>query len=112
MKIAIPCANKELCLHFGHCQEFFVADIDEAAKEIKSSECLVPPPHEPGLLPKWLAENSVTLVIAGGMGARAQGIFSQNNIKVVTGAQGGKPEDIIDSYLSGTLQTGANACDH
>ncbi|MCK7542001.1 MAG: hypothetical protein MZV63_69485 [Marinilabiliales bacterium] len=37
-----------------------------------------PRPHEPGLLPGWLAEKGVTDVIAGGMGQRAIGLFNSH----------------------------------
>lgn len=51
-------------------------------------------------------------VIAGGMGARAVGLFDERGIKVITGARPGIPEDIVMDYLENRLVTGANACDH
>jgi predicted Fe-Mo cluster-binding NifX family protein len=114
MKIALPIAGEQLCMHFGHCEKFYFFDIKPDNKEILKKDTLTAPPHEPGLLPKLLAEKGVNLVIAGGMGARAQQLFNQNGIKVVTGANpaNGSPEEIIKSYLAGSLQTGANICDH
>ena len=112
MKIAIPVAQEKLCMHFGHCEKFSVFDIDVDNKKINSREDLDAPPHQPGLLPVWLAERGVTNVIAGGMGQRAQAIFTSNNIQVTVGAQGENPEDIINSYLSGSLSVGSNICDH
>jgi ATP-binding protein involved in chromosome partitioning len=73
---------------------------------------VTPPPHEPGLLPKWLAEKGVNCVIAGGMGSRAQQLFTESGIRVVTGAAGGSPKELVEQYLKGSLQTGANTCDH
>jgi ATP-binding protein involved in chromosome partitioning len=32
MKIAIPVVNKQLCLHFGHCEQFVLVDVDEQTK--------------------------------------------------------------------------------
>ncbi len=112
MKIAIPTANEKLCMHFGHCEVFTFFEIDEEAKSIKHIEHITPPPHEPGILPGWVAKNGATLVIAGGMGARAQGLFNENGINVIVGAQPNSPEEIVKSYLEGTLEVGANACDH
>ncbi len=112
MRIAVPVAAGKLCMHFGHCEKFSVFEIDAESKNIKSREDLDPPPHQPGLLPVWLAERGVTNVIAGGMGQRAQAIFSSNNINVTVGAQGENPEDIINDYLSGSLSVGSNTCDH
>ena len=56
------------------------------AKQITGTNYLTPPPHEPGVIPRWLHEQGATTIIAGGMGMRAQQIFAENNITVVTGA--------------------------
>ena len=77
MKIAIPVTNGRLSSHFGHCEQFAVVDVDDVGKSITNSELLTPPVHEPGVLPKWLSEMSVNLVIAGGMGQRALQLFAQ-----------------------------------
>lgn len=69
MKIAMPIAGDKLCLHFGHCEKFYFFDVDEQTREISNVETMVPPPHEPGLLPRLLHEKGVNLVLAGGMGA-------------------------------------------
>ena len=112
MKIAIPLAEEKLAMHFGHCGHFALIDVDEAEKKILKREDHVPPPHEPGVLPKWLAEKKADLIIAGGMGQRAQMLFTQNGIKVMVGAPSETPEVIVEAYLNGTLTTGVNMCDH
>ena len=112
MKIAIPTANDLLCMHFGHCEVFTIIDVDVNSKKIEKVTKEVPPPHEPGVLPKWLGEMNVDIIIAGGMGMRAQQLFTANNVKVVVGASGGNPEDIVKAYLDNSLVTGANLCDH
>lgn len=112
MKIAIPVAGGRLCMHFGHCEQFAMVDVDPVGKKILSKTFLTPPPHEPGLLPRWLAEKGATCIIAGGMGSRAQGLFRESNITVVTGAQPNDPEMIIDDFLNERLELGVNACDH
>jgi ATP-binding protein involved in chromosome partitioning len=112
MKIAIPMTEGKISSHFGHCEQFAIIEVDVDNKKIISSELLTPPPHEPGLLPRWLAGLTVKLVIAGGMGQRAQQLFTQNGIEVVTGAQVGTPEELVSAYLQNTLLTGDNICDH
>ena len=112
MRIAIPVAQGQLGVHFGHCDEFAIVDVDSQQKCITGVHREVPPPHEPGVLPQWLGQQNVSVVIAGGMGSRAQGLFAQNGIRVVTGATAGTPEELVTAYLNGTLQTGANVCDH
>jgi ATP-binding protein involved in chromosome partitioning len=110
--IAIPVAEGRLCMHFGHCEQFVLHEVDTASKRILDSWHLTPPPHEPGLLPRWLHEQNVNLVIAGGMGQRARDIFLENDIQVIVGAPSEPPASIVQSYLDGTLQPGANSCDH
>ena len=112
MRIAIPVANGTLCMHFGHCEQFALIDVDEASKAVTGTEHLTPPPHEPGLLPRWLHEQGANVIIAGGMGQRAQGLFAQNGIKVVVGASGDTAENVVSAYLNGTLRVGQNVCDH
>jgi predicted Fe-Mo cluster-binding NifX family protein len=80
--------------------------------QIKSKETLVPPPHEPGVLPKWLHDLGTNVIIAGGMGARALDLFAQNDIKVIVGAPALTPEELVKQYLDNTLQTHGNVCDH
>lgn len=112
MIIAIPvCANK-LDLHFGHCKEFALIKVDLEKKSILSRENIQAPPHQPGLLPPWLAKQGVNVVIAGGMGQRAQDLFIKENIKVLTGAPEESPEKLVNAYLTNTLQLGENCCDH
>jgi predicted Fe-Mo cluster-binding NifX family protein len=110
MKFAIPLAEGKLTAHFGHCQEFALIEVED--NQIKNKETLVPPPHEPGVLPKWLHDQGANVIIAGGMGARALDLFSQNDIKVIVGASALTPEELVNQYLANTLQTGGNVCDH
>lgn len=112
MKIALPVAEGKLCMHFGHCENFAIFDVDESNKTVVSSTSLDAPPHQPGLLPRWLAEKGVTCVIAGGMGSRAVDIFKENGVRVITGAQAGDPQAIVEDFLNGRLSTGSNVCDH
>jgi ATP-binding protein involved in chromosome partitioning len=112
MRCAIPVTGGMMSPHFGHCEQFALFDIDEQKKVITNKELISSPMHQPGLLPAWLAEKGVTVVIAGGMGPRALDIFRQNGISVVLGAMEGDPEKAILSHLDGSLAIGDNICDH
>ena len=112
MKIAIPLADGRLSMHFGHCDEFALIEADPETKQVLSTQMLTPPAHEPGALPRWLHENGADVIIAGGMGSRAQGLFAQSGIRVAVGAPAEPAEDLVAAYLNGTLQTGQNICDH
>lgn len=112
MKIAMPLANNMLCMHFGHCEVFRFFTVNKENKTVEEYKDVTPPPHEPGLLPRWIAEQGATLVLAGGMGQRAKSIFSANGVEVITGVVEHNPQKAISDYLDGKLTTGPNACDH
>jgi len=112
MRYAVPVSGGIISPHFGHCEHFALVDVDEDRKEITGKELVPSPGHQPGLLPEWLAEQGVALVIAGGMGSRAQGLFQQNHIGVILGTMESDPEKAVLSYLDGRLATGDNICDH
>ncbi len=109
MKIAVATDGNKVSLHFGKCPEYRVFHVEDG-KVIKQ-ENLKNPGHQPGVLPKFLASHNVDCIIAGGMGPRAENLFKSHNIKVVTGALG-KVEDVINSYLAGTLVTRESSCEH
>jgi predicted Fe-Mo cluster-binding NifX family protein len=109
-RIAIPLENGILCSHFGHCQQFAIIDAEN--NSISGETLVTPPPHEPGLLPAWLAEKGVTDVIAGGMGQRAIDLFNQQNINVFVGAQIKSHKELANDLLNNSLAAGANYCDH
>ena len=112
MKIAIPLAAGRLSMHFGHCDEFALFDVDPEAKAIVGRAMLRPPDHEPGSLPRWLRENAVKVVLAGGMGMRAQQLLARDGITVVVGAPAGEPEALVQDFLDQKLEAGENICDH
>jgi ATP-binding protein involved in chromosome partitioning len=112
MRIAIPVVNGRLSAHFGHCEEFALVDVDPEEKKVIGKEMLPAPEHQPGLLPKWLAERGANVIIAGGMGMRAQNLFAEQGIAVVVGAATEEAETIAQQYLAGVLETGDNICDH
>ena len=112
MRYAIPVSGGVMSPHFGHCEHFALFDVDVQAQKIIKKEFIRSPEHQPGLLPGWLAEQGVSLVIAGGMGSRAQSLFQQNRIGVITGALENDPEQAVLSHLNNQLDTGDNICDH
>jgi len=109
-KAAVPLAGGVLCNHFGHCEQFAVLQVQEG--QIGATELHTPPPHEPGVLPRWLGGLGVNLIIAGGMGQRALSLFTEQGIRVITGAPNQEPVALVQNYLAGSLTTGPNVCDH
>lgn len=110
--IAIPTTGKELAQHFGHCEQFAMVTADPETRNIIETKWLDPPEHQPGLLPPWVARQGATVILAGGMGRRAQMLFEQQGVEVVTGVPAEPVERLVDRYLAGTLVSGDNVCDH
>ncbi len=112
MKIAIPVSDGKLATHFGHCEQFAFLDVNLEERSIQGRSDLTAPTHEPGLLPRWLAEQGAEVIIAGGMGQRAIDLFVRNGIKVYTGAPALLPEQLVENFMAGSLSLGTNLCDH
>jgi ATP-binding protein involved in chromosome partitioning len=110
LKVAVPLSEGRLCDHFGHCGQFAVIRVKDGLMD--ETEFHTPPPHEPGLLPRWLGGLGVNLVIAGGMGQSALNLFAEQGIEVITGSASAAPEALVQGYLAGTLVSGPNVCDH
>ena len=110
MKFAIPTLNNEITAHFGHCDKFAI--IETTDNVITKEEILTPPVHQPGSYPKFLAEKGVDVIIAGGMGQKAQVLFTQNNIKVHLGVISGTAKKLVEDHINNQLKTGGNLCDH
>lgn len=112
MRYAVPVADGKVCAHFGRCSHFALFDVDESAMSIVARQMVRSPGHEPGVLPGWLAEQGVSVVIASGMGSRAQALFNERGIRVLIGVRGDDPEKAVLDCAKGDLATGGNICDH
>jgi len=109
MIVAIATEGKNVAHHFGRCSSYTLVKI-EGGKECERI-VVENPGHRPGFLPKFLADKGVEVVIAGGMGWRAQNLFAECGIDVFTGASG-SIEDVVKAYIDGRLTRGENICDH
>lgn len=112
MKIAVPVSQGVLSPHFGHCEVFALFAIDPDTKQILECQTLTPPPHEPGILPKWLCEMDVNLVLAGGIGPKAQNLLAEKGVKSIAGCPSLAPETVLQQYVDGSLSTSDNSCHH
>jgi ATP-binding protein involved in chromosome partitioning len=112
MRIAIPLSGEKLSPHFGHSEQFLFVDADMEQRSVLHSQVENAPEHAPGLLPAWLAERSVDVVIAAGLGARARDLLAARSVQVLTGVSASDPETLVADFINGSLESGANACDH
>lgn len=110
-KIAVPVDNNSILdAHFGHCKFFVLMDVED--EKIIAEEKLIPPPHEPGILPKWLAEKGATDIIAGGMGQRAIQLFNQHGVNAFVGAPRLSASELVEGFINGSLAFSGNYCNH
>jgi ATP-binding protein involved in chromosome partitioning len=110
MRIAFPTNDREnVESHFGHCKEFAIFTVK--GNEIVETEYVTAPPHQPGLLPKFLGELNINTIITGGMGQRAIDLFKAQKIDVILGATG-KLEANLNEFLGGDLISTGSACSH
>lgn len=107
MKIAVASENEMVTGHFGHCEGFSIFEAEN--NQIIKSETIPNPGHKPGLLPKFLNDMGVNVVISGGMGGGAIAIFNEKNIEVIVGAKG-HVKTAAKQYLQGNLKSTGSVC--
>jgi len=112
MKIAIPVQNGLLHDHFGGSREFALVAVDPEKKVALRTEILPTPEHQPGAFPRWLREQGVQVVIAGGIGRRALANFAHHGITVCAGRAGAPVEELVAAYLKGDLTKTPDGCEH
>lgn len=112
-RFAVPLSGGKLADHFGHCDEFAIVEAEGNGDRRRLRTTMhAPPPHEPGVLPQWLYEKGVRMVLAAGMGTRAQELFSKQGMQVATGVPPDAPEALVNAFLDGQLSSGDNQCTH
>ena len=108
--IAFPTSDKvTIDAHFGHTREFAIYTVH--GSDIVGVKHITPPPHEPGVIPKFLQEHSVDVVITGNMGQRAVALFKHYDIDVILGARG-RIDVNLNEYLGGFLSSQGSSCEH
>jgi len=109
-KIAFPTSDKvTVDSHFGHTKEFVIYTV--GGTEVTTVVYVAAPVHKPGVLPKFLAEQGVDVIITGGMGQMAVDLFQRSEIDVVLGAKG-RIDLNLNEYLGGFLTSQGSICDH
>lgn len=107
-KIAIARDGTTVSGHFGHCESYAIYHADDSI--ITHAGELEAPPHQPGLLPPYLASNGVNVIIAGGMGQRAVDLFHENGIEVIIGVSGSVDKAAQDYHAGLLLPGGGSVC--
>ncbi len=97
-KIAIPIAGGRLSLSFGKATEFAIFHIQN--QQIIKKEILHSPSHGRDVLPDWLHDLGVSVIIAGNMGSKAMENFEAKGTTVITGSTNVSPDELVQQYLS------------
>lgn len=110
MRIAVTCENGQVFQHFGHTPEFavFVTDGSQITSEY------IKPCGESGhgALAGLLSDETVDVLICGGIGGGAIAALTDAGITVVGGACG-NVRQVAEDYLAGKLDVNVNfMCHH
>ena len=109
MKIAVTYDNGNIFQHFGKTEYFKVYEVED--NKVVSSEVIGSNGTGHGALAGLLADQSVNVLICGGIGGGAQSALAEAGVELCSGAQG-DADQAVEAYLKGELvSTGAN-CDH
>lgn len=112
MKVALPTRNGRIDSHFGHCEYYTIAEINEE-KEIISTERL-DSPEGCGCksnIAYTLADMGVEWMLAGNMGQGAVNVLASQNINVIRGCSG-SVEDVLKNWLNGEVEDNQETCNH
>jgi predicted Fe-Mo cluster-binding NifX family protein len=89
--------------HFGRCPYFSLVDLEEG--KIIAVESISNPfykQHQVGQVPAFIHQHKVDIMLSGGMGRRAIGLFQDMGIRAVTGASG-TVRNALEQYLNSDL---------
>ena len=109
MKIAVTYDNGNIFQHFGRTESFKVYEVED--NKVVSSEVIGSNGVGHGALAGLLSDQSVDVLICGGIGGGAQAALAEAGVELCAGAEG-DADQAVEAYLKGELiSTGAN-CDH
>ncbi len=108
-KIALPVAGNILSPHFDHCQYFKIYNVEN--QMVINEELIKAPVLKSSLLPNWLANHNVTDVIADGIRHKTIEILNQYKINVFVGVKMKDPNELVNDFLEGTIETNGNLFD-
>lgn len=109
MRIAATYENGNIFQHFGRTESFKVYDVEDG--KVLSSEVISSGGVGHGALAGLLADNTIDVLICGGLGGGAMNALEDAGITVVAGAEG-NADEAVEAYLRGELVTSGANCDH
>ena len=109
MRIAVTYDNGNVFQHFGKTENFKVFEVED--NKVVSSEIVGSNGSGHGALAGLLADNSIDVLICGGIGGGAQQALANAGIELCAGASG-DVDAAVEAYLAGELVNSGVNCDH
>jgi len=110
MRVAVTYENGNVFQHFGHTETFKIFDIEN--NKVISSQVVPTMGSGHGALAGFLAENSVDVLICGGIGGGAQTALANAGIKLYGGVSG-NADEAVNALIAGNLGYNPNVhCNH
>ncbi len=109
MKIAVTYDNGNIFQHFGRTEFFKVYDVED--NKVVSSQVIGSNGVGHGALAGLLADQSVDVLICGGIGGEAQAALEEAGVELCAGAEG-DADQAVEAYLKGELVSSGANCDH
>ena len=109
MKIAVTYDNGNIFQHFGKTEFFKVYEVEN--NQVISSEVISSNGAGHGALAELLGNQSVDLLICGGIGGGAQTALADAGVEVCSGVQG-DVDQAVEAYVKGELVSAGVNCDH
>jgi len=91
--------------HFGRCPYYVLVDLE--GQDVKQVNAVANPyydHHQRGMVPGFIRGQGADVMLTGGMGMRALGLFEQYGVEAVTGASG-TVRHAVEGYLGGNLRS-------
>jgi predicted Fe-Mo cluster-binding NifX family protein len=111
MKIAVPVTGtNQVDSHFGHCEFYSIFTISEK-NEITHIKTI---PSVQGCgcksnIASVLADDGVTIMLAGGIGGGAINVLYNSGIDVIRGCSG-DAQEAVKNYISGEITDSGESC--
>lgn len=107
MKIAIATEGNNVSSHFGKCENFTIVELENS--KVINEKVISTVGNQHGLLPGYLKQQGVDVVIAGGMGDGARENLVSSGIEIISGITG-NIKDAINNYIKGELRSLNSGC--
>lgn len=102
-RVAIPVNNEQLSEYFGECCYYHIFETDGTVTGHHSLQ--IPAGKVVSELPRWLGEEGITDVITFKIDPKIIHLFASEKINLFIGVPVDSPENLIDAYLQGRLES-------